>query len=238
MEVVIDGVVYVPKEKSELEIMKEKFESGDYVLIRNDGEWYRIIEPNWRHITKDDILKLIHKKHKKELDAWLEDNSVEIEYRYLSKTIWSDIGEFIESYNENGEYRLKQQQYPIFKRNEDGEVFEIISNGTFECVFGSKTKMAKSWSQNEFPKTVNDFETIPYDKERGLYHLQPVLCWGNNWTCGKNIRFYSVINGKSIDPNNIKSAGTYDNIEPITPEQLKTMPFIFDMYKKILEEQK
>ena len=261
------------------------------IIVVKKDKWY--IENDFISNYNEDLeYKVISAPHKDILDAWLADNSVEIEY-HIERDLWAIDKNFIDKYEEDCEYRLKQQysslieskdepsihllrhlyhdlgtlkwigadegwdlaiekvreylstelnnrlkpeqQYPIFKRSVNF-IFKQTSEYDCEWVF-HKNSYAIG---NEFREyTGRDIvETIPYDKERGLYHLQPVWCWGNNWIGGRNIRFYSAETKKCIDVNNIKSAVNYDNIEPITPEQLKVMPWLFDMYQQVLKDNK
>lgn len=223
MEVIIDGIVYVPKKKSELDLLKEKYESRDYIIVvRNnmtDFRWAKLNRmPSW--IQGADY-KLIHKKHKDILDAYLADNSVEIEY-HIERDLWAIDKNFIDKYKEDCEYRLKQQ-YPIFKRNEDGEVFRFEDSSSYPLAVISNYRIDKYTSDNH-----NDWSTTPYDKEKGLYHLQPV--WRYNNQNEVTIDFYS----KEVSA--LLRTEAYKKVEPITPEQLETMPFIWDMYQQVLKD--
>ena len=104
--------------KTELDLMKEKYASGDYILITPEyrtKEWIVVQNPEW----DCDNYKIIHKKHKDVLDTYLADNSVDIEvcgtYYRAEYTDLFEIGEsdFIDSYNENWEYRIKPKKKTI-----------------------------------------------------------------------------------------------------------------------------
>lgn len=117
------GVVH----KSESETMKEKYESGNYIAIffhTGFNAWTTTVfdKPSFCDLVK---WKLIHKKDKDILDAYLKDNSVEIEIMYLNiNDSWSELcDDFIETYDENAEYRLKEKPK---------KWYEIESN--FPCV--------------------------------------------------------------------------------------------------------
>lgn len=218
--------------KSELEIIKEKYESGNYICIarkQGDPDWWlnSTIEPKWYDHWE---YKLIHKNHKEILDAYLADNSVEIEFSYGDAIVWDTQEDFISRYNEKKHYRLKpKQEYPIFKRNEDGEVFKIISSDSFGTQY--ETMLCKDFNERHMLSG----ETIPHDTKTGLYHLQPVWCWDDEHK-SKVTMFYDVELKMAI--GFIVEKGNeyhWDNIEPITPEQLKTMPFIWDMYTNLLK---
>ena len=129
----------------------------------------------------------------------------------------------------------KSEQYPIFKRNEDGEVFRFESERKWECVL---TKHNDYYGKQLYSKAYSEFETIPYDKEKGLYHLQPV--WFKLYDCKGTIDI-PEIGFYDAESNNVIYSITgcvchYNEIEPITPEQLKVMPFIWSMYQEVLKD--
>ena len=126
MEVIIDGTIYVPKEnKSELQIIKEKYKSGDYILLwKNSGKENNLYYPNnWK--IKDRLndgigcpewylLKLIHKKHKNILDAYLKNNMIDVEYEYPvnNELKWHNINcDWLSIYDETTNYRIKQKEW-------------------------------------------------------------------------------------------------------------------------------
>lgn len=97
-----------------IEEMKKKFESGKYVLVyRNNSR----VKPIWiktDFITNQPHLefKLIHERHEDILNAYLEDNSVEIECIYPMGTSFSKRidKDFIGNYDECFDYLLKTKQ--------------------------------------------------------------------------------------------------------------------------------
>ena len=228
-EIVLDGVIYDLVErtdtKSELDIMKEKFESGDYVCVFNRDGWgigySELILKHYKH-------KLIHNKHKDILEAYLADNSVEIYDNTYDELV--EPYHFIENYDENIEYELLKQQYPIFKKVENG-IFKQTSNYDCEWVLHRSSEscgnMFRDYTGNDTP------ETIQYDKERGLYHLQPVWCRLSNDST-RYIDFYDV----ELGTTRINGIFDYELeiFEPISLEQLKSLPFIWDMYKELLKD--
>lgn len=207
-------------EKSELDIMKEKYESGDYIClyINIDKKWCKVAfdRPSW---TKNNIYKLIHKRHSDILDAYLEDSSIEI--KNLTNSAILDTGIWLNTYNEYKEYVLikPKEEYPQFRIDSDGYILKWEEESIYEVMLSSCVEdIGKKFCRSIW----NDLEPIPYNKERGLYHKQP--CWyGNTYGYSKirRIGFYN-----SNDENK-------DLIEPITPEQLKVMPFIFEIYKQL-----
>lgn len=110
------------EEKTELDLMKEKYATGGYILLSLScvsKKRYSLVNtpPFWDLEAK--YYKLIHKKHKDILDAYLADNDVEIEI--LGNDFyaeWADLydvytGNFIDSYNEDFEYRLKSKKKTV-----------------------------------------------------------------------------------------------------------------------------
>lgn len=102
-----------------LEGLKRKYATGNYILltpnalIRDTNKWIIVQKPLW----DCDNYMLIHNKHKDILEAYLKNPSVEIETgRFESMTVktepskWVDLEkDFIEDYNEEFWYRLKEK---------------------------------------------------------------------------------------------------------------------------------
>ena len=215
------------KPKSELKMMKEKYESGNYIAIffhTGFNAWTTTVfnKPSFCELVK---WKLIHNKHKDILYAYLKDNSVEIEYDDVGVG-WTDSWEdFIESYDERVDYKLKsKEEYPIFKINEVGGIYKICENSVRLMFCNTKDHIGKIYPKNQ----LKEYSTIPYNKERGLYHKQPCfLFFGKD----VSIDFYDAKrDGFIIDKYKFK---VYDRIEPITSDQLKVMLFIWDLYKQL-----
>ena len=93
-----------------LKDIKQKYNKSpnDWIVVTRrydclECSWFKSVEPiNWSS-TFD--FKLIHVKHKQVLEAYLEDNSVEVKV----KPNWT-IPNFIETYNAFVEYRLKEKE--------------------------------------------------------------------------------------------------------------------------------
>lgn len=211
------------KPKSDLEIIKEKYESRDYIAIYlaigNNNNWYKTDSVE---NCKGNKYKLIHKKHIDILDTYLKDNSVEIEVVYSIGNSSNSVKvlDFIDSYDERLDYILQQkEEYPQFKVNKKGEVFRLNDEDSCTVFLSPETDFIGKIFGN-----INELflETIPYDKERGLYHKQPVWCVSK---LDKTIilDFYDIYTNMWTDYT----------FEPITLEQLKVMPFIWGMYKQL-----
>lgn len=233
MEVVIDGTIYIPKakEKSELEVFKEKYASDNYICIKRfPSGWAMLVNSTFGDLLE--LYKLIHKKHESILDAYLLDSTVEIEYHNPNdyKHTWAELN-FIEYYNEEYTYNLKPQvEYPIFKTTE-GAVWKFTDKDTSHCVFSYDTEMI-NFKGNILSVNSPLWETVLHNKETGLYHKQPVWCQDTDGIASKTIRLHCI----TKHPNSTFSfSGTdiWESLEPITSKQLKTMPFIWDMYKQL-----
>lgn len=89
--------------KSDIELLKEKFKSGDYVCVfRNEhlvrGKWLIDSYPSFIITNR---YKLIHKKHKDILNAYLDGKEIEV----FIMSEWHKVKNFIEEYNENSTYQ-------------------------------------------------------------------------------------------------------------------------------------
>ncbi len=89
--------------------MIEKFATGNYIAINNAkhkedriSRWIIDLNPSFNGYL---AWKLIHNKHKNILDAYLENNKVEILYSYENDELIY-VKEFIETYSEKVPYRL------------------------------------------------------------------------------------------------------------------------------------
>jgi hypothetical protein len=140
--ITIDGVEYklVPKYyKSEINTLKEKYETGNYICVFwNINEWMIANRPNWYIPLKR---KLIHIKHEEILNAYLYDNSIDIE-------VWGgeEYGlirnEFIDTYDESCIYKLTPPSNPInldlneipFKKKAQENIRHLMNGG--KCSHG------------------------------------------------------------------------------------------------------
>jgi hypothetical protein len=241
-----------PKEpKSQIDLLKEKYATGSYICIRrNNPEFHEytfntkackkhgfsVIENDWYIIELKETYnwdkyyehKLIHVKHREILDAYLADNSVEIEIhtRAMAEGHYGRMqtGTFVDGYTEDSEYILRPQtQYPIFKKDSKGNIYKLIDTSTHIIMFHERSDLIGK----EFLTKGHweYFETIPFDSTRNMYHLQPV--WSKDLLGNVSIIFYEDLQ-------------VYKHFEltPITPEQLKTMDFIWSMYRQILKDSK
>lgn len=134
--IILDGNEYglvpkfkeVMKEKTGIELLKEKYASGDYICcVKGTGGYYFSIEqPEFNVEVKK--YRLIHKKDESILQAYLYNPKMEIEVYLTScaiinyetvKDTWIKCDDFIENYDESFEYRLKEveKQFEPFDLN-------------------------------------------------------------------------------------------------------------------------
>ena len=119
---VIDGNVEVYNPHQEL---INKYDTGDYICINLDqiDNTWGIGTVDWRLATES--YKLIHKEHKEILDAWLEDNDVEIEVALSMTCEWGKEADFVGNYDEARFYRLAQPKSVIWTPEYGNKVFYI-----------------------------------------------------------------------------------------------------------------
>ena len=149
------------EEKTELDLMKEKYASGNYIYIYIspiDDKIDIVSEVYADPYIKNTCYKLIHKEHKDILDAYLADNDVEIEM--LGNDFdaeWADLhdvytGNFIDSYNEDFEYRLKPKKKTIY----------LAMFTCYDLTF-------KRWCNPYINESLEDYKTF-FDSESYINH--------------------------------------------------------------------
>lgn len=104
----------------DLKVLRRVYTEGNHICIMSHKEEsiYSIIKDV--EFCTDAKYKLIHKNHEEVLNAWLLDNDVEIEWRDLGNNqgcfFQTCLGDFIEFYKEEREYRLKKDEAPLFTK--------------------------------------------------------------------------------------------------------------------------
>jgi len=150
LELLCDGKTLWTKveEKTELDLMEEKYASGNYIALaysthHNKKNYWYPSHPSRSDFRTFNKPKLIHKNHKDILDAYLADNSAEIEIRCRDiNTEWEWIDtNFINNYDEAFEYRLKSKK-------------KTISLAMFTCQWENG-----KWEQPNVCKSLEDFKS-------------------------------------------------------------------------------
>jgi hypothetical protein len=221
----------VPKNDAYKEI-KEKLSTGNYNIVfkqKINNKWSLCYRPNdlvWRN---DFDYKVIHRKHRNILDAYLEDNNVEIEFKATNK--WFKLeGDFINTYSPLTIYNIvEKEEYPQFKASDDTEVSKLEKDKATIMISENPNRIGIDYKSD----LIKYLKPIPYNEEKGLYHKQPIWCWDEEACSARIIRFYDVVNDCTFMYDGSSGGILFDNIEPITPEQLKTMPFLWEMYKQL-----
>lgn len=192
-----------------LEEMKKKFDGGEYILVSQTQflsgrftkwEIKKNIVTSSNHLIHQ---KLIHKKHEHILNAYLTDDGVGIKrVDYGKDTIGiCEISNFIEQYDENIEYRLKETKKMIDLRNTWCEATEENFNALLKL--GLYEKSVWSWEAIEKHKAF---------KKSDLFLIKYKNCNNNfRWAkieypvkqSGKQIH---LVNGKFeyVENNNVE----------------------------------
>ena len=129
-------------------------------------------------------------------------------------------------------------EYPLFmKSKSNGQIVKFTSIQKGEVVWKGRTVGCSNvghvfggWAEHTDTET---WQPVPYDKERGLWHGQPVKVWNNSNTHGRNNCFYDAINKNvfSYDGTCSIEYDNYDNIEPVKPEHYEQ--WMLEAYKTL-----
>ena len=97
--------------------MKEIYEANPFGWIvlwaipigwMNHGKWCKTSTPSF---SEENYYKLVHIKHKQVLEAYLADNSVDIEVIGTNvNSVWIRINNFVENYSPDLDYRLEGKE--------------------------------------------------------------------------------------------------------------------------------
>ncbi len=161
------------------EEMKEKFKMGDYICLtipkfadKNLDYWMISEYPNFRD---DFTYKLIHKKHKNILDAYLANNIEEL-------FIWDDckceypIDKFIEQYNENTKYSFNPKKLTIQDKQEiSDQIDEISLNEQIEkqLTFKVSSSTILVGTGKDITNNIGNHLTKDYEYEIIIKQLKP-----------------------------------------------------------------
>ena len=87
-------------------------------------------------------------------------------------------------------------------------------------------------STHSIAHTVTDvWQPVPYDKERGLWHGQPVMVWDDADTHERRLRFYDAVNECAFDFEGESDGYPWNNIEPVKPEHYE--PWMYKAYETL-----
>ena len=103
------------------EYLKRKFKEGmgQYEVLfkeKKSDNWEFCYRPNDLSWRKDWDYKLIKKEHKEIVKAYLQDNSLKIQYRWYDED-WMLLDDFIKNYDENMQLRIAKKEFEPFTLN-------------------------------------------------------------------------------------------------------------------------
>jgi len=118
--------------------------------------------------------------------------------------------------------KLKEEckvEYPICCKSTDSSLVVLFT----ELNVGTVLQPASDWKSGDYCADFvahtdkNNWEQIPYNKERELFDKQVVYCWDNEDGVVVEVRFYDAINDKvftSIGKRNGLSWNYYEAVKP------------------------
>lgn len=162
--------------------IEKKLESGNYIAVANSkkenkGHWYIF---DYSRYCIDERLVLIHKKHKDILNAYLEDNSVEIWFKTSAETPYLLEENFIKTYDETIDYYMEvdstaeriSKQYDIanmmantkkeFLSKEENEVLQEKHDNNLSI---DNTATTDIGCNNIVPKQLNNFAEFGFEAD-------------------------------------------------------------------------
>jgi hypothetical protein len=113
--------------------------------------------------------------------------------------------------------RKAEAEFPVFKRwMYTGEVvrFDDVHTATVVmCTLSGSNSIGYKYRPKSYssPEWIN----IPYDKERGFYHGQPVECWDNCDTHLRVFRFYDAVNRCTFTSNGCLDGARWSNYKAV-----------------------
>ena len=123
-------------------------------------------------------------------------------------------------------------EYPLFMKDYDGEIARFDNLTARTTVWPGDSHLDVGFTDTESaPHTDSVWQPVPYDKERNLWHGQPVEVWNDIETHKRERRFYDVINKKTFRYDGETHGTFFKNIEAIPPEEYKT--WMYEAYKTL-----
>lgn len=214
-----------------LKEMKKKFKSGEYILLWKefkDLKW--VVKGSFHHDNRG-YNKLIHKKHKHILDAYLKDNGVQLFITYKNSDVGAYISgdNFIENYDENAIYELKETNMPQknnfheygFETDFEAEIYKTDEYGN---LIGVAIGFVTAWDSlgnclfSEYTSDNEELNLTPLKKE--WYDVE------DNFPCLCLIKSKSVNNSSFVvidDINEYKSYLKIFEVRPATKEEILSL---------------
>lgn len=193
--------------KDEWEELKDKYQSGDYILltIDNNGKWMKVNPPV---LFDADNYQLIHKKDRRVLYAYLQNQDVEIEFKDQELNIWKPLKsryyniDFINDYNESNIYKLADDRFNKILKNLDKE-FIITHDRTYY------DQNPKEFLTNE---EINDLLDIADENNKDILLYERNLKFGTHIYKGVKYEVISVDKIKTQVNNKWEYAVLYKDI--------------------------
>lgn len=161
------------------DLLESIYGLGKHIALIKSATGWRVISlfdtNTWNYWE----IKLIHKKHESILDAYLKDNDVEIIKKLVDKKTSLNDFDFINSYCEDCEYKLKEtpQEYITVPGRDkkflkpEGFDVELFFTDKHEDVFGLVGTEALFWNPNGNCHYIGDDEV----GEESKYNLTPYI---------------------------------------------------------------
>ena len=164
-------------------------------------------------------------------------NQKEIET--LAKKLWSENKEVATELANvifgirDGDYDEPEFKYPIFKKSKiTGLVVRFTGLKEGDVVISDTKWLAGEHHDNFTPHTDTDvWKDVPYDKEKKLYHGQPVYVWDNSNTHQKSIAFYDALNICTFNPDGKCDGEMWDNYVAIPTEHIPA--WMYEAYETL-----
>ena len=123
-------------------------------------------------------------------------------------------------------------EYQLFMKNIiDKVIVKFSSLQEFEVVWSTFGDIGRKSIHIYKHTDTSVWQPVPYDKERCLWHGQPVEVWNDIDTNGRIQVFYDAKSNRPFTTNGKKTTYKWDNIVAIPPEEYK--PWMFEAYKTL-----
>lgn len=144
--------------------------------------------------------------------------------RHTNKKFWTHLPNY------------KKQEYPVFIMEQGSDrVWKYTDNNSCECVMGEGAYIGGKSNDSDLKARLESgfYTKLDYNKKRNLYDGQAIWGWDDEFVAGRVIKFYDAKNGGLFRYDGIRDGFYHQNYKALTKEQLKTMPFVFEMFKKL-----
>ena len=154
----------------------------------------------------------------------------------LAKKLWGENKE-VATELANVIFKLRDEpefEYPIFKKSiYYGSIVKFSSLLTREIIVQgySRYEVGTLVTNSNAHTNGEVWIDVPYNKERGLYHGQPVECMDHTYTHSRALRFYDAINKCVFTTDGELNGSYYTHIEAIPSEHIPD--WMYEAYKTL-----